>query len=626
MSVKDLTQGDFKFWQTYLQKDRTTHEREFMQVIDPTLLRCFYRGWRTKDYYNQIMSGNVQDAQRRKDTLTLTRIFTSTNTILPNLYYENPRILAIPQYGQSPIPAALLSSALNYYMVKLKQKEENQNAVMNAYFFGIGWKKVGYKVSYMNQQPGASSNFEQGAIPAIPYEETLVNTSESPENVLIDHKGTWRNFRVITHRIKRSLFDVENMYGDYPDAQEAVEEFRMKAERAAGSNYDSREHEEYVNEQMIEMRDGIYILTSIDGINKPLRFERIARCGEWAWSPLVFTNEPDARYPISHMRIGSQVQERIDNIATLQYEIIARMRNQIGIWEDSLAKGQKEAIERNKLGGIVLFNKPLSAGNFANIASQPVTADLTNLLQIAQNNLTEVMGANEQLITGQSKNKTLGQDQMAQLGTQIREGGNLDRVREWLIDQKRKEGRLLQKYSSASLQLKITPQDFHDAQVGQRYKPFVVPFMNEANPNPLSKYIGGEDGDDSMYDYTLNVYEAVKPDKKVLAQEYDEFMTIYTNPLVENALLERGFRPRLDLVARKRAETFEYIDGDSFMEQLDPMQQAAIQTTRLLQQAGGALPPSASQQMEMQAQKSAQDTAGKVREQKAKVEKEAVVQ
>lgn len=624
MSVADLTQQDFSYWKNYLQKDIECHQREFVNCIDPLLLRGFYRGYRTKEYMNQLMKGNLDTERKRKDALTLTRIFTSTNTILPNLYYENPRILAIPQYGQSPIPAALLSSALNYYMIKLKQKEENQNAVMNAYFFGIGWKKVGYKVNYVNQQAGTSSNFEQGMIPAIPYEETLVNTSESPENVLIDHKGTWRNFRVITHRIKRSLFDVENMYGESEDAQPAIEDFRLRAERASGSNYEARDHEEYVNEQMIEMRDGIYILTSIDGINKPLRFERIAGCGEWAWSPLVFTNEPDARYPISHMRIGSQVQERIDNIATLQYEIIARSRNQIGVWEDALAKGQKEAMERNKLGGIVLFNKPLSAGNFANIASQPVTADLTNLLQIAQNNLTEVMGANEQLITGQSKNKTLGQDQMAQLGTQIREGGNLDRVREWLLDQKRKEGRLLQKYSSASLQLKVTPEDFSDAQMGQKYKPFVVPFMTEANPNPLSKYLGE---DDTMYDYTLNVYEAVKPDKKVLAQEYDEFMAVYTNPLVENALLERGFRPRLDLVARKRAETFEYIDGESFMEQLDPRQQAAIQTMRMLQQAGGSLPPSSSQQMEMQAQKSEQDTMGKVRQQKAKVEqdtKEAV--
>jgi len=620
MSVKDLSQGDMKYWQTYLQKDRTCHEREFMMCIDPLLLRCFYRGYRTKEYMNQLLQGNLDTERKRKDTLTLTRIFTSTNTILPNLYYENPRILAVPQYGQSPIPAALLSSALNYYMVKLKQKEENQNAVMNAYFFGIGWKKVGYKVSFMNRQEGQDPNFEQGLIPKVPYEETLMNTSESPENVLLDHKGTWRNYRVITHRIKRSLFDVENQYGDSLDAQPALEDFRARAERAAGSNYEARDHEEFLNEQMIEMRDGIYKLVSIDGINKPLAFERIAACGDWPWSPLVFTNEPDARYPISHMRIGSQVQERIDNIATLQYEIIARMRNQIGIWEDSLAKGQKEALERNKLGGIVLFNKPLSSGNFANIASQPVTPDLTNLLQIAQNNLTEVMGANEQLITGQSKNKTLGQDQLAQLGTQIREGGNLDRVREWLIDQKRKEGKLLQKYSSASLQLKITPQDFHDAQVGQKYKPFVVPFMSQANPNPLSKYLGD---DDTMYDYTLNVYEAVKPDKKVLAQEYDEFMTVYSNPIVENALLERGYRPRLDLVARKRAETFEYIDGESFMEQLDPMQQAAIQTTRVLQQRGGELPMSPQMQMEMQAQKSAQDASSKVREQKAKVEKDA---
>jgi len=131
--------------------------------------------------------------------------------------------------------------------------------------------------------------------------------------------------------------------------------------------------------------------------------------------------------------------------------------------------------------------------------------------------------------------------------------------------------------------------------MGNQYKPFTVPFMTQENPIPLKNYLGQ---DDWMYDYTLNIYEAIKPDKASLGKELDEAMMVYSNPIVSNALLEAGYRPRVDILARKRADMFEYFGGDEFLEQLDPMQQAAIQATRVMQQRGGELPPSNEQKME----------------------------
>ena len=47
---------------------------------------------------------------------------------------------------------------------------------------------------------------------------------------------------------------------------------------------------------------------------------------------------------------------------------------------------------------------------------------------MCQQNLTEILGMDEQMISGKSKNDTLGQDELARVGTKIRESGIVDKV------------------------------------------------------------------------------------------------------------------------------------------------------------------------------------------------------
>lgn len=52
----------------------------------------------------------------------------------------------------------------------------------------------------------------------------------------------------------------------------------------------------------------------------------------------------------------------------------------------------------------------------------------------------------------------------------------------------------------------------------------------------------------------------------------------------------QGKRIRMDKLSQEIAKTFEVIDAEGLIENLDPQQQAAIQATQVLQKTGGVVP------------------------------------
>lgn len=631
MSVKDLSVGDFDFYKKYVDKMRVTHDREFMCRIDPDLMRCYYRGMNEK--YKEDSSRGYNDHQERdfyndpSNYMTLSRMFQATNTILPNLYYQNPAPIVIPTKAEAE-SAALMSALIKHYMKLNGAKRQNQEAVMNTWFFGIGWKKLGYRTVFfprenvagepesildklkggfnnllgnpIGNQTGKPDNLESKERPDVVDYETLFNNSESPMNIFLDHKADLLNCKAINHRIPRTLYDMQT-YGDYDEA--VIQEIYEKMKYDRGSRLDMREIDVNLNEFHVQQRNGVWILTYIEEFNKPMRYEKSTYNGKgFQFSPLVFTNEPGVRYPTSHMRVASAVQQKLDDQASLFLEIVSRVRNQVMINEKMVSSGQRKAIERNETGGIIWTTKDITPGTYQQLVSAAVSNDLPQLMQICQQNLTEILGSDEQMIAGKSGNETLGQDELARVGSKIRESGMQDKVRDWMIDQFQKEGAILKQYSNAQINLQITGKDYYDTETGQKVEDKWASFMTMENPIGAKEYLQGE------LDYDCNVYEARKPDRKGVQEECLQAIELYAKPEIENAMLQRGVRVRIDKLAEKAGEQFEFIKSSEFMEKLDARQVAAIQTQNILMQSGGQLPQEKSRmdaesKMAMQQQK-----------------------
>jgi len=385
MALKDLSQADFSFWKEYNNNMRRTHEAEFLHEIDPGMMRAFYRGLRIRrqdpflghstgfgahdgNFVHGRFGGNVR---RREDMVTLSRIFTATNTVLPNIYWQNPRKIAVAKNNTTERSAALMSAVQNHYMELMdehgrNQKHENQDSIMDAWFFGLGWKKIGYHVEtepkndQVEDQIGLVDRLTMGAknvlgiqpdqtearlVPQEVRYERLYNTSESPLMVYVDHRADLRNFRVITHHLKRSVHDLLN-FGNYE--KEVIDEIREKFGSQKGSRFSDREIMVDIFEMMMVQRNGVWILTYADQFDKPLRYDKSTSQGRIPWSPIVFTYEPGVRYPVSHIKQAVQSQEWIDRITNLTLELIGKHRSQHIVNRSALMPGEYENFANNR--------------------------------------------------------------------------------------------------------------------------------------------------------------------------------------------------------------------------------------------------------------------------------------
>lgn len=559
---------------------RTMHEERFMSESNPELMGALYRGYKSTEYKRLLQSTNQQE-QIKNHVLAYSRIFTACNTILPNLHYQCPRVLAIPENGTDPESAATMTARINQFNRVSKQKAENQRAVINSYFLGISWKKMGFNpgnspTPRMNPEHLISGSKIANTLPPGPF-----NTFESPVNVFIDDKGSFRQFKSICHRVPRSLSDLYEFGGYEP---EQMEKLLKNYEKKFGSKYDDRDVMFNLNELMIEGRDGVYVLSYADEFDEPLAFNQLeVNSVADVWKPLVFTNDPDSMYPTAHMGVASRVQVWIDEISSKYIENLGRSRAGYYINQNLLAPGQtKESFLKNMIGGAFWGTRQATQGDIMELKSSPIQGDYMNALGLLAQNVDQILGSDSQRISGMSENDTATQDKIAAAGTEIREAGMLDRVRDWLNDQTYTLGDIIQRYDNSVSELNVNPEDFYDEDIRRNQVPTQLEFGTDSQPFPLSYLL-----ESSRFKYEINVYEAVKPDKKALAAEYDDLLVLYASPVVQQALIQSGVRPRLDLVAMERANQFEYINGKRFLEKLDPLQQAAAQTQMMLQTAGG---------------------------------------
>ena len=616
--IPGLTAGDWDYLRSYSNDMRKCHEREFVKYINPSLMRAMYRG-RTK--YENFETETYGDSDANEHVTALVTLFQATNTLLPNRYFQNPSPIVKAGRGSNPDDAALLTSALKKYMKLNSAKRQNQEAVLNDHFFGFGVKKMGWRAVYSTPQdtqeglpeeprheqqagPGIidtikgflgggqvrkPDNLESKESPDLADFETMFNDSESPMNIAFDHKTDMLNMGAILHSLPRCLYDLENSANKYDT--EVLKELFEALRNKYGSKFDSRNTELHLRELHMKSRDGIYITTWVDEWDNPISHFKsdakvCAKDKKFLFEILSTTFEPGVRYPTSYMKVASQVQKKADDLLSLYVEIVARSMNLVVVNEKALANGQLGNLEKNLVRGLIKTKGPINPQDLAHFSSGTANSDLPNLIGLLQKKIAEVLGADEQLVFGNSDNDTLGQDELARSGTKVREAGARDRVRDWMIEQAKKETSLLRQYSNSELHLQIEPSDYSDQNARMTAKPRQVSFMTQDNPLGLKSYIPGE------FEHDFNMDEAVRPDKASQRKAFMELLEISSNPQIEDSCIQQGFRFRKDKIAIGLAGTMDnVINPEEYIERLDPMQAAAIQAQRVMMASPQAMRP-----------------------------------
>ena len=620
--LKDLTQGDFQYLTEYNRDMLACHEKEFVRQINPSLMRCMYRGKTKYEEYEREQYGEIQDDDAHLTALIT--IFQSENTIATTLYPHNPTPIIRPGRGSDADSAALMTAIIKHYMKMNRAKQQNQEAILNSRFFGLGWKKLTWRAVYASlvEEPETTGAGKQGLMakvmdmakgflgggsqmkpdyleskerPDFADYETLINDSESPMNIALDHKADLLNTKVILHSLPRTLHDLENS-GDYEDEEgtKQLEELFEHMRNKGGSRFDSRKTELHLRESHFQQRNGIWVLRYVDEWNKPLKYFQSDFQGKgFLFEPLSLTFEPGVRYPTSHVHVASQVQKKADALTSLFVELVARSVNLVVVNEEAFNKGVGPSFEKNLVRGILRHKGPIPPQSIQSFQSGSVSSDLPQLIGLLQKKISEVLGADEQLVLGKSENDTLGQDELARTGTNARTEGQRDRIKDWLIRQLEKESVLIKQYSNSELHVMVTGKDYSDPLTGEKVEDKWHSFMVAGDPdkgikpNPLGAkhYLQGE------FEHDFNMEDAKRPDKKSIREALTMVLELDSNPAVQESNLEGGFRIRRDKVVKDIMGTMDnVINPDEYIEKLDSEQMAAIQVKRLLMQSGGMLP------------------------------------
>lgn len=544
-----MTQADFEYFKKYGLRMQSKHEKDYAQVLNSKRILKYYEGVRSIDTERLL-----QDEAETPSRINLNKFFPATNTVVHEFYPANPLFIVTPKQQrnkEAEIKAKVLASALNYYFDEKRAKHENQNAIIDAWFFGYGVMKQGWIANFKAPDNAQSVNQQQQPAQAgsligtiaektkafftgrqseksfagdsadktdeLDYESGPFFLSVSPLDIYLDDKKPFSQGKVLTHRLTKTLAQIKSspLYKGYA-TQEFVDNFTSKS--------DDRDIEMNLYEMWIYQKDGIYIFTYVDGWPKPLRWEKWGSIEEEIpFSLLRLNDEPLVTYPVSNLQVAMRVQREIDYIMSMWFENLSKFRSMTYI-NGKLFSNPSQArltLEMNPIGALLIGDRPATSGDLMNLASTPMPNDAFGMLSVLQTNLQEILTVTGAKMSGQSELDTATQEKIAEMGNQTRTAGMKDKIKEFIIDQARKLTQQIQQFDTVPKILKVTGINLQDPETQQYISDEWVKFGN--GEKDLKDVVQGE------YDFDIDFTQVMSKDLPVIRKQMAELAQIASN-------------------------------------------------------------------------------------------------
>ncbi len=599
--MSNITRGDFDFFRKQLREDRSIHEKMYIQRIEPHKILAYYEGTRIPGDLKNSHIATTQQAIGENDELDLSRIalnkiFPATNTVATTLYPSNPGFTAGAKREQDEFKANIAQASMNYYFEEMNALEVNQRAIINAWLFGFGvvkqgWRTVFKRKSEVSLIPGDAKN----KVPTL--RDRLGITSEKPSSVnvetdnddefvalsepfiysvptsdiLLDGSQPFDKGKRITHHIRRSLYDVKKS-GMYDTSDAFMEKF--------GTKRDEREVMLDLWEKWVLLPGGWHILTMVDGPagewKQPLRWDKSPYLSEGnAFKLLRLNLEPDMTYPISHMAAGQRIHRQSDYILSLQLKHIRKHRSLDLFYEKALDTQTKNAIKKNEIGGYGFSSKPLAEGIHTHVGGNTIPKDLFAMQAIVLDNLQEILsvsGARAESGTKKGQDPTATRDKIAEFGNQLRTQTMQDQVNLFLKKQGIKLLQDIKQFATSPVLFKVTGLNMTNPETGKNVTEEWVEFATENNPPALKEAIQGD------FDIKIDATNLARRDTGLIRQQMEQMLGLMGNPVFVQLLQSEGTQFNFTEFLKDLFGNFETISNpNKYFNQTDeePQQEQA---------------------------------------------------
>jgi len=581
MSMK-MGYEDFKFVKDKLRDDRTFHEREFMQRIDPYIIDAYYegmpdnpsRGINNKENayinFNEISASGLR--------MTQNRIFPTTATLMTQLYPNNTKFLCTPRTSEpvDKLNAKVSEGSINYYWKQMNAEEENKLAIMSAWLYGYGAVKQGwrtqYKKDYKAQEQQLSllgrltsmfkgnPGVEETITPDyIDYECPFLNYV-NPINLYLDSSKPFKKGRYIHERITKSLSEIKDT-GLYEMSDDFYNRYKGDA--------DPRMKQIDLFESWIWWNDELYLCVTCDHVEyqKPLRFQKMPYMAEgFPYQLLAFNKQVNRTYPISHMKVAQRQQRLLDYILNLQRETIEKYKDFTVFSGDAFDRINQERIKANVIGTNVFTKDGFPVSNaVTQVTSGNIPTNLFALQNILDMNIKEILTVLGARQSGESDFDTATQEQIAEQGNIIRSLGLQEEVNEFLKVQGKKLLQDLRQFATTAVKFQVAGINIKDPMTGELITDRYMEFGTMQSPRSLRDVITSE------VDIDIDVTESVRRDLPIVRKQLGEIIALAGNPSIQQALAMEGKKIKIAELFQDLLNNFDTIsNAEKYFEDIQP--------------------------------------------------------
>lgn len=490
---------------------------------------------------------------------TLNLVHAIVKNIVPSLYYQNPRIIALPRKVSSADTAPIVTEICNHFYRKMDVEEVNQKVVWDAYVLGHGYSKIGYATKFgmdVDDEPAKKETklnaIDKGLIalglkkkPAVPEEShPEINyriISENPYTIYVSPFRMLKDPRALTmdecmwmgECFTRTVAEMKNNK-KYKNT-ELLKGVDTDTNTSSYIQMSQSSLDEFKTVELYEIhyrnKNKMYLLViskDNDTYREHYHEESIYDIDGWQYDELTFNKTGHKAFAISDITKIKHLQDRFTATMDMILEQVDKYTPKIAGNGTDITPEGKNALLNGGIGAFVDCTKNPSEV-FKEINFTQFKADLKALADQIIEIITIQTGITRAQLTGMATGASATEVTIAQGGQTLRISDMTQQVQRFNNRQAQKLWQVIRQFVDLEQLELITGISGTDPNTG-----FPVYDWITVDTEKSEKMSEGE------YDFEIEVGSTQKPDLAVLRKQFENLFSILSRTDVITLMQQQG--------------------------------------------------------------------------------------
>lgn len=560
---------DIQKWRLEIQLAEEFRQKEFGQYDNSK----HEKAGLNIDYFERGYSRILDVLDDEEIITTLNIVHAIIKNIVPSLWFQNAKILALPKKISSSDTAPIVTEVSNHYYQSMDVDETNQRITWDAYVLGHGYSKIGYATKFGTDvkeeklekkknliDKGLEAlglkkkeDLEQEVHPELNYNivsESPYISYVSPFNFLRDPRAlTMEESQWVGQQFRRTVSQMKanNKYKNTKDLKGVdpdinTSSFTQLSQSAIDDFKTVELYElEYRNDNQTYL---LVISKDQDEWKEHYHEESIYKIDGWQYDELTFNKHGHKAFAISDITKIRNLQDRFTATMDAILEQVDKFQPKIAYSGTDVTPEGLNALKNGGIGALVDCGKN-PAEVFKEINLTQFKADLKALADQIIEIITIQTGITRAQLTGLATGASATEVNIAQGGQTLRISDMTQSVQRFSNRQARKLWQIIKQFVDLEQLELITGVSGIDPKTG-----FPVYTWISIDGEQSEKMVNGQ------YDFEIEVGSTQKPELSVIRKQFENLFSILARTDVITIMQQQGSKVDLAELLRMYLRLF----------------------------------------------------------------------